>query len=65
VRPPVFALLARFGTCIASATCPCASVTIAGDEVAQNGPLLGGTDNFGLLPLHRDPPVDRGTLLIR
>ena len=31
----------------------------------QNGPLLGGTDNLGLLALHGDAPVDRGSLLIR
>jgi hypothetical protein len=29
VRPPVFPLLARLGTWSTSATCPCASVTIA------------------------------------
>jgi hypothetical protein len=29
VRPPVFPLLARFGTWSTSATCPCASVTMA------------------------------------
>src|SRR5262249_21470516 len=29
VRPPVLPLLARLGTCSTSATCPCASVTIA------------------------------------
>jgi hypothetical protein len=29
VRPPVFPLLARFGTWSTSATCPAASVTIA------------------------------------
>jgi hypothetical protein len=31
----------------------------------QNGPLLGRTDNLGLLALQGDPPVDRDALLIR
>jgi hypothetical protein len=36
-----------------------------GLQITQNGPLLGRTDNFGLLALHGDPPVDRDALLIR
>src|SRR5262249_27083781 len=36
-----------------------------GGQVAQNGPLLGGTDNLGLRALHGDAPVDRGSQLIR
>jgi hypothetical protein len=36
-----------------------------GGQVPQNRPFLGWTDNFSLLPLHGDPPVDRGSLLIR
>jgi hypothetical protein len=35
------------------------------DEIAQNGPLLGGTDNFGLLALHCDTPVNVMSVLVR
>ena len=36
-----------------------------GAQVAQNRPLLGRTDNLGLLALHGDAPVERGSQLIR
>ena len=34
-------------------------------QIAQNGPLLGGTDNFGLLALHRGTPVHLISMLVR
>ena len=36
-----------------------------GDQVPQNRPLLGRTDNLGLLALHGDTPVNKGSLFIR
>ena len=36
---------------------PVARRIAGGVQVPQNGPLLGRTDNLGLLALHGDPPV--------
>jgi hypothetical protein len=44
---------------------PVARGIAGGGQVAQNRPLLGRTDNLGLLPLHRGTPVGLVFALIR